>query len=330
MDYHRLGSSGLRVSRIALGMLGIGQAARSSPAWSPWHLDVDRARPIVARAAELGVTYFDTADAYSDGESERTTGALLREVFSRREDYVVATKVWFRTGPGPNDAGLSRSHIIAGIDASLRRLGLDYVDLYQIHRWDEHTPIEETMQALHDVVRAGKARYLGASSMRSWRFAKAQSVARAHGWTPFVSMQSLYNLAYREEEQEMIPLCLDEGVGVLAYSPLSRGLLVGTRDRDGTAHTERAHNDPVALERFGEAGWDIADAVRRIAERYDRPPAQIALSWLLSRPAVVAPIVGAADVSHVDQAVAALDLVLSDKDIAILEAPYRPRTPINV
>src|SRR5829696_640037 len=241
MRYARLGSSGLKVSQIALGMMSYGSQTERR-----WHLSEDDAEPIVRRAVEAGVTFFDTADVYSDGLTEELTGRLLARLFPRRDDYVLATKVYFPMGSGPNDRGLSRKHVLAAVDDSLRRLGTDHIDLYQIHRWDDETPIEETMESLHDVVRAGKARYLGASSMYAWQFAKAQRVAAENGWTPFVSMQNHYNLAYREEEREMLPLCLDQGVGCIPWSPLARGLLAGNRERGGTRRTVRAGTDPLA------------------------------------------------------------------------------------
>jgi aryl-alcohol dehydrogenase-like predicted oxidoreductase len=318
MHYIRLGG-GLKVSRICLGMMSYGD-----PASRRWILREDEAEPIVRKAVEAGVTFFDTADMYSGGASEEITGRLLSRVFARRDDYVLATKVYFPMGPGPNDGGLSRKHIMAAIDASLRRLGTDHVDLYQIHRWDRETPIEETMAALHDVVRAGKARYIGASSMYAWQFAKAQEVARAAGATRFVAMQNHYNLVYREEEREMIPLCLDQGVGILPWSPLARGLLAGTRGRGGARHTLRAGSDPIADNLYDEGDLDVADAVRAVAEERDRPPAQIALAWLLGRPGVTAPIVGATRQRHVEDAVAAVEFGLDDAEIARLEAPYRP------
>jgi aryl-alcohol dehydrogenase-like predicted oxidoreductase len=290
-----------------------------------WHLDEEGAEPIVRRAAEAGVTFFDTADIYDDGVSEEVTGRLLAKLFGRREDYVLATKVYFPMGAGPNDRGLSRTHIRNAIDDSLRRLGTDYVDLYQIHRWDDETPIEETMAALHDVVRAGKARYIGASSMYAWQFAKAQYTAQAAGQSRFVSMQNHYNLAYREEEREMIPLCRDQGVGVIPYSPLARGLLAGNRTRDGGRHTVRAGNDPLADNRVSEADFDIADALRAVAAERGVPPARIALAWLLGRPGVTAPIVGATKIGHLDDAVAATEVTLAEPEITRLEAPYRPR-----
>ncbi|MBL1115722.1 aldo/keto reductase [Streptomyces sp. 110] len=320
MEYVRLGASGVKVSRICLGMMSYG-----NPEHRPWQLDIDDARPIVRRAAEEGVTFFDTADMYSVGRSEEITGELLRELFPSRDDYVLATKVYNPMGEGPNDRGLSRKHIMAGIDASLRRLGTDHVDLYQIHRFDHETPLEETMEALHDVVRAGKARYIGASSMYAWQFAKAQHIAEAHGWTRFVSMQNHYNLLYREEEREMNPLCLDQGVGVIPWSPLARGLLAGTRDRDRTGQTVRAGNDPLVERWYADADFSIVDATRAIAEERGVSPAQVALGWLLSRPAVTAPIVGATKTRHLEDAVAAVGLTLDEKEVARLEAPYRPR-----
>jgi aryl-alcohol dehydrogenase-like predicted oxidoreductase len=260
---------------------------------------------------------------YADGHSEEVTGQLLTGLFARREDYVLATKVYYPTGDGPNDHGLSHKHILASIDASLQRLGTDYVDLYQIHRWDDETPIEETMAALHDVVRSGKARYIGASSMFAWQLAKAQYTARAHGLTPFVSMQNHYNLVYREEEREMIPFCLDDGVGVVPYSPLARGLLAGNRDRDG-AKTMRATSDPIADGMYDEADFDVADAVRDVASARGLPAAQVALAWLLGRRGVVAPVVGATRLRHIQDAIGALDVTLSAEETAALEALYRP------
>ncbi|MFI1329371.1 aldo/keto reductase [Streptomyces sp. NPDC020845] len=320
MEYARLGQSGIKVSRICLGMMSFGD-----PEHRPWQLDIDAARPIVRRAVESGVTFFDTADMYSNGRSEDVTGELLRELFTSRDDYVLATKVYMPMGPGPNDRGLSRKHIMASIDASLRRLGTDHVDLYQIHRWDPETPIEETMEALHDVVRAGKARYIGASSMFAWQFAKAQHTAAVAGWTRFISMQNHYNLLYREEEREMNPFCLDQGVGVIPWSPLARGLLTGTRGRDGAGTTVRAGDDTLVERWYADAEFDIVDATRAVAEERGVSPAQIALAWLLGRPAVTAPIVGATKVGHLEDAVAAVELRLDEQEVARLEAPYRPR-----
>ncbi|MPZ60042.1 MAG: aldo/keto reductase [Propionibacteriales bacterium] len=319
MEYANLGSSGLKVSRICLGMMSYGDRAQRE-----WFLDEAAAEPIVRRAVESGVTFFDTANAYSDGVSEEITGRLLPKLFPRREDYVLATKVYMPMGPGPNDRGLSRKHIMAAIDASLSRLGHDYVDLYQIHRWDYDTPIEETMAALHDVVEAGKARYVGASSMFAWQFAKAQYTAEAAGLTRFVSMQNHYNLVYREEEREMIPLCVDQGVGIIPWSPLARGLLTGTRERGGPPQTVRAGNDGFAERMYDDADFDVVEAVRAVADQRDVPPAQLALAWLLRQPNVVAPIIGATKESYLDDAAAAVELTLTDDEVERMEAPYRP------
>ena len=316
MEYVRLGGSGLHVSRVALGMMSYGSKTERR-----WHLDEDEAEPIVRAAMEAGVTFFDTADMYSDGLSEQITGRLLAKLFSSRDEYVLATKVFYPTGPGPNDRGLSRKHVLSAIDASLRRLGVEYVDLYQIHRWDHETPIEETMEALHQVVQAGKARYLGASSMYAWQFAKAQRLAP----TRFVSMQNHYNLAYREEEREMLPLCRDQGVGVIPWSPLARGLLAGNRDRG----TVRAGNDGFADQFYGDDDFDVVDVVRAVAGERGLPMAQVALAWLLGRPGVAAPIVGATRPSHLQDAVAAVQVRLGEEEVARLEAPYRPHPVIG-
>jgi len=319
MEYTRLGKSGLQVSRIGLGMMSFGGRPQRA-----WHLDESGAAPIVRRAVEAGVTFFDTADMYSNGESEEITGRLLGRFFARRDDYVLATKVYFRMGEGANDCGLSRKHIMAAVDASLRRLGTDHIDLYQIHRFDHDTPPEETMAALHDVVRAGKVRYIGASSMYAWQFAKAQRIADAAGGTCFVSMQNHYNLVYREEEREMIPQCLDQGVGVIPWSPLARGLLAGNRERGGVCRTLRAEGDPFADEMYCDDDFDVVDEVRAVASGRGLPPAQIALAWLLGKPAVAAPIVGATQLRHLEDAVAAVGTSLDAEEIARLEAPYRP------
>lgn len=316
MEYVRLGRTGLKVSRIGLGMMSYGNRTRRE-----WHLDETEAEPIVRRAVEAGVTFFDTADMYDLGASEEVTGRLLARLFPRRSDYVLATKVFYPMGPGPNDGGLSRKHILSSIDGSLRRLGTDHVDLYQVHRWDPETPIEETMQALHDVVQAGKARYIGASSMFTWQLAKAQFLAP----TPFVSMQCHYNLAYREEEREMLPFCLDQGIGVIPYSPLARGLLAGTRGRGGTAAgTVRAASDPAAAKLYGAQDDAVVDVLRDVAEARGVSPARMALAWLLARPGVTAPIVGATKRAHLDDAIEAVDLTLTDDESATLQAPYRP------
>jgi 1-deoxyxylulose-5-phosphate synthase len=287
----------------------------------PWALDEADAEPIVRRAVEGGITFFDTADVYNGGQSEVVTGHVLSKLFGMREEYVVATKVHGRTMPGPNGRGLSRKHILASIDASLERLGLDYVDLYQIHRWDPRTPIEETMEALHDVVRAGKARYVGASSMYAWQFAKAQSVAK----TRFVSMQNHYNLVYREEEREMISQCLDQGIGVLPWSPLARGLLAGTRTREGERLTTRAKTDEFGESLYTpEVDFAVVDRAGEVGAARGVSSAQVALAWLLHKPGVTAPIVGATKPQHLDEALAAEELSLSAAEIERLEEPYVP------
>ncbi|MGH3485751.1 MAG: aldo/keto reductase [Nocardioidaceae bacterium] len=324
MKYARLGGSGLQVSRICLGMMSYGSKTERA-----WHLDETAAEPIVRRAVDAGVTFFDTADTYSDGLTEEITGRLLGKLFLCRDDYVLATKVYFPMGPGPNDGGLSRKHILSAIDASLARLGTEYVDLYQIHRWDDETPIEETMEALNDVVRAGKARYIGASSMYAWQFAKAQQLAAVAGGSRFVSMQNHYNLVYREEEREMIPLCLDQGIGVIPWSPLARGLLAGGRVRGGERSTVRAGSDPLADRMYDEADFEVVDVVREVAGERGTTPAQIALAWLLGKPAVTAPIVGATKLRHLEDALAAVDLTLDANETARLEAPYRPHRVIG-
>jgi 1-deoxyxylulose-5-phosphate synthase len=319
VKYVNLGATGLRVSRICLGMMSY-----ANDSDRPWVLDEDAAEPIVKAAVEGGITFFDTADVYSAGGSEVATGRLLRKFFSR-DEVVVATKVFSPMGPGQNDRGLSRKHIMSGIDASLSRLDMDYVDLYQIHRWDYHTPIEETMEALHDVVRAGKARYIGASSMHAWQFAKAQHIADTRGMTRFVSMQNHYNLIYREEEREMIPQCLDQGVGVIPWSPLARGVLAGNRTRDGERRTARSGSDAFSDTLYKvPADFDVADRTGEVAADRGVPPAQVALSWLLHRPGVTAPIVGATKVSHLADALAAEELPLSEEEMKQLEEPYTP------
>jgi 1-deoxyxylulose-5-phosphate synthase len=316
MEYVNLGKTGLRVSRIVLGMMSFGKDPGRA-----WALDEDAAEPIVRRAVEGGITFFDTADAYNGGQSEVVTGHLLPKLFGMREEYVVATKVFFDTMPGENGRGLSRKHVLASIDASLDRLGLDYVDLYQIHRWDPLTPIEETMEALHDVVKAGKARYLGASSMDAWQFAKAQRVAP----TPFVSMQNHYNLVYREEEREMIPQCVDQGVALLPWSPLARGLLAGNRTREGERLTTRSRTDEFGESLYTpEVDFAVVDRVTEVASARGVSSAQVALAWLLHKPAVTAPIVGATRVDHLDDAIRAVGLALTEDEIGRLEEPYVP------
>ncbi len=319
MNYTNLGTAGLRVSRICLGMMGFGNESER-----PWVIKEDAAEPIVKAAIEGGVTFFDTADTYSGGASEVATGRLVPKFLSR-DEAVIATKVFMPVTPGENGGGLGRKHILSAIDASLGRLKMDYVDLYQIHRWDPRTPIEETMEALNDVVRAGKARYIGASSMFAWQFAKAQHTAEAHGWARFVSMQNHYNLVYREEEREMIPLCLDQGVGCIPWSPLARGMLAGNRTRDGGRHTTRSGTDPFADYLYEQpTDFDVVDAVNEVAAARGVPSAQVALAWLLQRPGVTAPIVGSTKKKHLKDALAAEDLTLTDDEIERLEKPYVP------
>ena len=318
MDYVRLGSTGLKVSRICLGMMSYGD-----PEWRDWILPIEDGRPFIKQAHEAGITFFDTADMYSLGVSEEVSGRLLREFFRHREDYVLATKVRFPMGNGPNDGGLSRGHIMDAVDASLRRLGTDHIDLYQIHRWDPDTPIEETMEALHDCVRAGKVRYLGASSMHAWQFAKAQQVAAVNGWTPFVAMQNHYNLLYREEEREMIPMCQDMGVAILPWSPLARGVL--TRPAGMADATTRGKSDSFSPHLYNDAPSEILDAVGAVADELGTSRAQVALAWLLHQPGVVAPIIGATKPGHIPDAVAAAGLTLTEAQQDRLAAHYRPR-----
>jgi len=315
VEYVNLGSTGLRVSRVCLGMMSFGEHDSRR-----WALSESEAEPIVRRAVEGGITFFDTADVYNGGQSEVVTGRVLPKLLTR-EEMVVATKVCMQTMPGENGRGLSRKHVMASIDASLGRLGMDYVDLYQIHRWDRRTPIAETMEALHDVVKAGKARYIGASSMFAWQFAKAQRVAR----TRFVSMQNHYNLIYREEEREMIPQCLDQGVAVLPWSPLARGLLAGTRTSEGERLTTRAKTDAFGDSLYTpEVDFAVVDRTAEVAAERGVSSAQVALAWLLHKPAVTAPIVGATKVGHIEDALAAEQLTLSEGEIARLEGPYVP------
>jgi aryl-alcohol dehydrogenase-like predicted oxidoreductase len=318
VKYVNLGSTGLRVSRVCLGMMSFGNDSDR-----PWVLDEAAAEPLVKAAADGGIMFFDTADAYSGGASEVATGRLLARMF-RRDEVVVATKVFMPMGRGQNSGGLSRKHVLSGIDASLQRLDMDYVDLYQIHRWDYRTPVEETMEALHDIVRAGKARYIGASSMFAWQFAKAQHAADRHGWTRFVSMQNHYNLLYREEEREMIPQCIDQGVGVIPWSPLARGVLAGSRTRTGERRTTRSNTDSFVDTLYNEADFDVVDRVGEVAAERGVPPAQVALAWLLHRPGVTAPIVGATRLGHVEDALAAEQLELSEEEMRRLEEPYVP------
>lgn len=320
MEYVNLGKSGLKVSRICLGMMSFGTSK-----WRDYTLDEEDSRPIIQRAIELGVNFFDTADMYSLGVSEEVTGRALKD-FSTREEVVVATKVYFPIGKGPNGGGLSRKHIMESIDNSLRRLGMEYVDLYQIHRWDNSVPIEETMEALHDVVKAGKALYIGASSMYGWQFAKAQYTAALNGWTKFISMQNHMNLLYREEEREMLPMCIDMGVGVIPWSPLARGFLAGNRTREGWGVTTRSKSDSMAQGYFyTDTDFDIVDRVKEVAADRNVKPAQIALAWLLNKPGITSPIVGCSKMSHLEEAIAAVDIVLTDEELRVLEGLYQPR-----
>ncbi len=320
MEYTTLGATGVTVSRICLGCMSYGTSK-----WRPWVLDEEEARPFFRRAIEAGVNFFDTADMYSLGVSEEVTGRALKEL-GMREELVIATKVFFPAGDGPNRGGLSRKHIVEACEASLRRLGIEAIDLYQIHRFDPHTPLEETLAALDHLVQAGKVRYLGASSGWAWQLAKALGISDGRGWARFVSMQNHYNLLYREEEREMLPLCRAEGIGVIPWSPLARGLLAGARtslkDRSSTL---RAETDTYGHKLYGSQGdWEIVEAVEAVARERGVSPAEVSLAWLLSRPGVTAPIVGATRLEHLDAAVRALDLRLEPTEIDGLEAPYRP------
>ncbi len=319
MQYVNLGRSGLKVSRLCLGTMTYGD-----PGWRPWVLPEDQGRPFIKRALELGINFFDTADMYSRGVSEEVVGRALRD-FATRDHVVIATKAFYPMSDDPNDRGLSRKHLLSSIDNSLRRLGTEYVDLYQIHRWDADTPIEETLSALHDIVRAGKARYIGASSMWAWQFARALQLADRHGWTRFVSMQNHYNLVYREEEREMLPLCREEGIGVIPWSPLARGFLAGNRRGPGKGDTARAKTDNFAHELYyADSDFSIADRVVSVAQARGVAPAQVALAWILQQPGVTAPIVGASKLPQLEQAVAALDLTLTPEECRQLEEPYEP------
>ncbi len=320
MDYVNLGSTGLKVSRLCFGTMTYGD-----PGWRDWVLPEADAQPFFARALEHGINFFDTADMYSLGVTEEITGRALKAL-AKRDDVVIATKAYYPIGDGPNDRGLSRKHLFDAIDGSLRRLGVDHVDLYQIHRWDPDTPIEETLCALNDIVRAGKARYIGASSMYAWQFAKALHLSERHGWARFVTMQNHYNLVYREEEREMMPLCRAEGIGVIPWSPLARGFLAGNRRRDDGGETKRAKSDDFAQEMYyDDQDFAIVDGVVEVAKARGVAPAQVAMAWLLRQPGVTAPIVGASKLAQLDQAVTALEIELDDHECAKLEAPYRPR-----
>jgi 1-deoxyxylulose-5-phosphate synthase len=319
MQYVRFGATGLKVSRICLGCMSYG---KPNERW-PWALAEDESRPFIKHALELGINFFDTADVYSTGSSEEILGRALRD-YAVRDEVVVATKVNGVMGPGPNDAGLSRKHILSSIDASLKRLDMDYVDLYQIHRWDYQTPIEETLEALNDVVRMGKARYIGASSMFAWQFTKALYTSDLHGWTRFVSMQPQYNLVYREEEREMLPLCRDQKIAVIPWSPLARGLLTGNRAMGG-GETARARTDAFGKGMYTrENDFAVAARVSEVARARGLPEAQVALAWLLSKDGITAPIVGATKLKHLEDAVAAASVQLSAEEISRLEEPYQP------
>jgi len=319
MDYVNLGKTGLKVSRLCLGMMTYG-----SKKWREWILEEEEARPFVKRALEAGINFYDTADVYSLGASEEVLGKTLRHFKTRREDLVIATKVFNPMSDDPNNRGLSRKHIFDSIDASLRRLQMDYVDLYQIHRWDYATPIEESMEALHDVVKAGKARYIGASSMFAWQFTKAQYVADAHNWTRFVSMQNHYNLIYREEEREMIPCCIDQGVALIPWSPMARGFFTGNHRKGDWGDTVRAKTDSYGQELYyRDADFTVADRVLAIAKQRGVSGSQIALAWVLNKPYITAPIVGASKMEHLEQSLAALEIKLSADEVRSLEEPYQ-------
>ena len=321
MEYTRLGKTGLKVSRLCLGTMTYG-----SSQWRDWVLDEEDARPFIQRALEAGINFFDTADMYSMGESEKVVGRALKD-FAKREEVVIATKLYNPMGDKPNRGGLSRKYVMHAIDDSLRRLGTDYVDLYQIHRWDQDTPIEETLEALHALIKAGKVRYIGASSMWAWQFAKALYVADLHGsrCARFVSMQNHYNLVYREEEREMLPLCRAEGVGVIPWSPLARGFLAGNRTRDKSGETTRSKSDGFAHSLYyRDTDFEVADHAVKLAEQRGARPAQIALAWMLHQPGITAPIIGASKPRHLEDAIAALDIKLSDEERRYLEKPYQP------
>jgi 1-deoxyxylulose-5-phosphate synthase len=324
MQYVNLGRTGLKVSRLALGMMTYG-----TPKWREWVLTEEESRPFVQRALEYGINFFDTADMYSLGVSEEVTGRALRD-FAKRDEVIIATKVYNAMGPGPNQRGLSRKHIMDSIDGSLRRLGTDHVDLYQIHRWDNETPIDETLEALHDVVRAGKALYIGASSMYTWQFTKSLYLADLHNWTRFVSMQNHYNLVYREEEREMIPLCMTEGTAVIPWSPLARGFLAGNRSRAKADETTRSKTDAYAHNMYYEdSDFTVVDRVEEIAKKHGCSMAQIALAWMLHKPGITSPIIGASKMYQLDEAVAALAIKLDAEEMTYLEGAYIPHAVLG-
>jgi 1-deoxyxylulose-5-phosphate synthase len=320
MDTVNLGNSGLKVSRLCLGMMTYG-----SSNWRKWVLDEEQALPFVKRALQAGINFFDTADVYSFGASEEVLGNTLRTCGVKRENVVIATKVFNAMSEDVNDRGLSRKHILDSIDRSLRRLKMDYVDLYQIHRWDYATPIEESMEALNDVVKSGKARYIGASSMFAWQFAKAQYTADLHGWRRFISMQNHYNLVYREEEREMIPLCIDQGIGIIPWSPMARGFFAGNRSKQGGGETVRAQTDDfAAMLYYRPEDFTVAERVWEVAKAHNVSGSQVALAWILSKPYITAPIIGASRLEHLDQSIAALEIKLSPEEIKPLEELYQP------
>ena len=322
MQYVNLGKTGLKFSRICLGTMTYG-----TPKWRPWVLDEDASRPFIREAVEAGINFFDTADVYSKGVSEEVVGRALRD-FAKRDEVVIATKVRLPMGDGPNDAGLSRKHIMSSIDNSLQRLGTDYVDVYQIHRWDYDTPIEETVEALNDVVKSGKARYVGASSMHAFQFAKALHVAERHNWIRFVSMQNHYNLIYREEEREMIPLCVDEGIGIIPWSPLARGFLAGNRTRDGWGETIRAKTDDYGQRLYyQDSDFEVVERVVQLAKKNGVQPIQIALAWLLAKPYVTAPIVGVSKPGQLQSLLDSFDVQLNEQDVKFVEECYKPHVP---
>jgi 1-deoxyxylulose-5-phosphate synthase len=325
MDYVRLGTTGLKVSRLCLGTMTYG-----TPEWRPWVLDEETSRPFLKRALEHGINFFDTADMYSRGVSEQVVGRALKD-FAKRDEIVLATKVFYPVEDHPNGGGLSRKHIMSAIDASLRRLGTEYVDLYQIHRFDDHTPIEETLEALSDVVRAGKARYLGASSMAVYQFVKMLYTQRQRGWAPFVSMQNHYNLVYREEEREMIPFCIEEGIGVIPWSPLARGFLAGNRKRGEKSATLRDQHDTWGHTLYvADEDYDVVDRVVEVAKQKGVKPIQVALSWIVNKPGVTAPIVSATKLEQLDQLVEGLSVSLTPDEVAALEEPYVPHKVIGI